>query len=224
LIPAKELVSNLPSPGTPGPEGLEKGNASASRSTSAGNSAVAKLNRQSCVQLIAVEAKTNKNLEVTTWWGRMLVGRRPARTLARLIVLILVSFVLFKFLFLPIRVVGDSMVPTYHNGRINLINRLAFRWHTPKRGDVVAVQLDKSRLVLLKRVVGLPGERVAVRAGHVVVNGRVLDEPYAKVSESPPSQNEILLGADEYFVIGDNRDISASVAVHQHEFLGKIVF
>ncbi len=154
----------------------------------------------------------------------MLIGRRPARTLARLIVLILVSFVLFKFLFLPIRVVGNSMIPTYHNGRINLINRLAFRWHGPKRGDVIAVQLDSTRLVLLKRVVGLPGERIAVQAGRVVVNGRILDEPYAKVSDSPPSQNEIVLEADEYFVIGDNRDISAYGVVHQHEVIGKVVF
>ena len=154
----------------------------------------------------------------------MLIGRRPARTLARLIVLILVSFVLFKFLFLPIRVVGNSMVPTYHNGRINFVNRLAFRWHGPKRGDVVAVRLDKSRLVLLKRVVGLPGERIAVRAGRMVVNGRTLDEPYANVSGSPPSQSEIVLGPDEYFVIGDNRDISDYGTVHRHEVIGKVVF
>jgi signal peptidase I len=173
-----------------------------------------------------VQAETNKkpSLEVTSWWGRMLIGRRPARTLARLIVLILVSFVLFKFLFLPIRVVGNSMAPTYHNGRINFINRLAFRWHGPKRGDVVSVQLDKSRLVLLKRVVGLPGERIALRAGRVVVNGRTLDEPYANVAGSPPSQSEIVLGPDEYFVIGDNRDISDYGSVHQHELIGKVVF
>src|SRR5439155_14673071 len=131
---------------------------------------------------VQAEANKNPSLEVTSWWGRMLVGRRPARTLARLIVLILVSFVLFKFLFLPIRVVGNSMVPTYHNGRINLINRLAFHWHPPKRGHVVAVQLDRSRLVLLKRVVGLPGERIAIRAGRVLMNGWTLDEPHARVA------------------------------------------
>ena len=170
------------------------------------------------------EAHNRPPLEVTTWWGRALVGRRPERTLARILVLILVIFVLFKFLFLPIRVVGNSMVPTYHNGRINLINRLAFRWHGPKRGDVVAVQLDSSRLVLLKRVVALPRERVAVRAGRVVINGRILDEPYANVSDNPPSQREIALGPDEYFVIGDNRDISAYGQVHQHEVIGKVVF
>ena len=163
-------------------------------------------------------------LEVTTWWGRLLVGRRPARTLARLVVLVLGSFVLFKFFFLPIRVVGNSMAPTYNNGRINLVNRMAFRWHPPKRGDVVAVQLDKSRLVLLKRVVGLPGEHLAIRAGHVVINGRRLDEPYANVADLPPSQDEMVLGPDQYFVIGDNRDISAFGAVHEHEVLGKVVF
>jgi len=188
--------------------------------------ALAKLNCLCCVLITTVDAEANKNppLEVSSWWGRLLVGRRPARTLTRLIVLILVSFVLFKFLFLPIRVVGNSMAPTYHNGRINLINRLAFHWHAPKRGDVVAVQLDKSRLVLLKRVVALPGERVAVRAGRVVVNGRTLDEPYANVADNPPTQRELVLGRDEYFVIGDNRDISAYGAVHQHEVIGKVVF
>lgn len=138
--------------------------------------------------------------------------------------LVVVVFVLFKFVFIAIRVEGNSMAPTYRSGRPNLVNRLAFHWHGPKRGDVVAVQVDGSRLVLLKRVVALPGERIAIQAGRVVVNGRILDEPYAKVSDSPPSQNEIALGPDEYFVIGDNRDISAYGKVHQHEVIGKVVF
>jgi signal peptidase I len=163
-------------------------------------------------------------LEISSWWGRVLVGRRPQRTLARVATLVVVTFVLFKFVFIAIRVEGNSMVPTYRSGWPNLINRLAYRWHGPKRGDVVAVQLDSSRLVLLKRVVGLSGERIAVQEGRVVVNGRTLDEPYAIVSESPPSQSEIVLGPDEYFVIGDNRDISAYGRVHQHEFIGKVVF
>ena len=153
-----------------------------------------------------------------------MVGRRPVRTLTRLIVLVAVCFVLFKFLFVPIRVVGNSMSPTYRNGRINLVNRLAYHSHAPKRGDVVAVQLDRHRLVLLKRVVGMPGERVALRSGHVLVNGTILEEPYAKGSELPPTQGELLLQDDEYFVIGDNRDISAYGTVHKHEMIGKVVF
>jgi len=56
------------------------------------------------------------------------------------------------------------------------------------------------------------------------VNGRTLDEPYANVSGSPPSQSEIVLGPDEYFVIGDNRDISDYGTVHRHELIGKVVF
>jgi signal peptidase I len=132
--------------------------------------------------------------------------------------------VLFKFLFVPIRVVGNSMEPTYRNGRINLVNRLAYHSHAPQRGDVVALQLDRHRLVLLKRVVGLPGERIALRDGRVLVNGQPLNEPYAKGSELPPTQGEILLRDDEYFVIGDNRDISAYGSIHQHEVIGKVVF
>ena len=78
--------------------------------------------------------------------------------------------------------------------------------------------------MLLKRVVGMPGERVALRSGHVLVNGTILEEPYAKGSELPPTQGELLLQDDEYFVIGDNRDISAYGTVHKHEMIGKVVF
>ena len=153
----------------------------------------------------------------------MLIGRRPERTLARLVVLVLVSFVLFKFLFLPIRVVGNSMAPTYHNGRVNLINRLAYRWHRPRRGDVVAVRAEGSYTVLLKRVVGLPGESISLWRGNVLVNGHVLDEPYARGREISASPGGFLRGDDEYFVIGDNRDVSIYFTVHRNEIMGKAV-
>jgi signal peptidase I len=154
----------------------------------------------------------------------MLIGRRPKRTLARLSVLVVVSVVLFRFLFIGIRVTGHSMEPTYRDGRINFVNRISYRHHGPNRGDVVAVREDDSRLVLLKRVVGLPGERVAVRRGKVIINGRALDEPYARGNEIPPTRGEARLQANEYFVIGDNRDITAYGVVYRHEIIGKVVF
>jgi signal peptidase I len=168
------------------------------------------------------EARTNG--EVSTWWGRMLIGRRPKRTLARLIVLVVASFVLFKFLFIAIRVTGHSMEPTYRDGRINFVNRISYRRHGPNRGDVVALREDGSRLVLMKRVAGLPGERVAVRRGRVIINGVPLDEPYVRGTEIPPTRNETRLKSNEYFVIGDNRDITAYGTVYRHEIIGKVVF
>ena len=159
--------------------------------------------------------------EVTSWWGRALVGRRPRRTLARVAALVVVSFILFKFVFIPIRVEGTSMTPTYRNGRLNLINRLAYRWHAPRRGDVVAVRADGTYTVLLKRIVGLPGERVAIRRGRVLVNGQALDEPYARGREISAPPGGYVLGDDEYFVIGDNRDVSVYFKVHRDEILGR---
>ena len=159
-------------------------------------------------------------LEISSWWGRALVGRRPRRTLARVLALVLLSFVLFKFIFIPIRVQGNSMAPTYQNGRLNLINRLSYHWHGPRRGDVVAVGAEGTYTVLLKRVVGLPGERIAIQQGIVLVNGEPLVEPYARGHEIP-DRNEILLGQDEYFVIGDNRDVSVFFTVRRDQILGK---
>jgi signal peptidase I len=171
--------------------------------------------------------QTEKNnaspLEITSWWGRVLIGRRPRRTLARVVVLVVASFVAIKFLFIPVRVVGNSMSPTYRSGRFNLVNRLAFRWHEPRRGDVVAVRKEGTYTVLLKRVVGLPGERIAIRSGNVIVNGQPLAEPYARGHEVPGTRNEILLGQDEYFVIGDNRDVSVYFTVRRDQIIGKAV-
>ena len=192
----------------------------------AGVPAFTKLKYGGCVQIVAVQAEVKKNpsLEVTSWWGRLLVGRRPRRTLARAVALMGVSFILFKFVFIAIRVQGNSMSPTYRNGRIDLVNRLAYRRHGPKRGDVVAVRQKGHLLVMMKRIVGLPGERITVRHGQVLVNGQPLNEPYAKGSDVPPMRGEIVLGPNEYFVIGDNRDVSVYFQVRLNEILGKVVF
>ena len=152
-----------------------------------------------------------------------MVGRRPRRTFARVFALVVVSFVLFKFVFIPIRVEGNSMMPTYRNGRISFINRLAYHWHGPRRGDAVAAGTEGMYTVLLKRVVGLPGERIEIRRGKVLVNGIPLIEPYARGRDIPP-RNEILLRDDEYFVIGDNRDVSICFPVHRSDIIGKAVW
>jgi signal peptidase I len=162
------------------------------------------------------------SLEISSWWGRALVGRRPQWTLARVATLVVVIFVLFKFVYIAIRIEGNSMAPTYQSGRPNLINKLAYRWHEPRRGDVVAVRAEGTYLVLLKRIVGLPGERIAIRQGRAIVNGQPLTEPYAS-GRDISTRNEILLGHDEYFVIGDNREVSIYFTVHRREILGKTV-
>jgi signal peptidase I len=159
-------------------------------------------------------------------WVRIAVmGRNPKATLARVAVLIVTCFIVFKFILLPIRVEGISMLPTYKNHSIHFVNRFAYLWHEPRRGDVVGIRfsraetkattgiqkavrwLEPPHIMLLKRIIGLPGETVAFENGRVLINGEVLDEPYEKYDcdwNLPPKE----LGPDENFVVGDNRSMS----------------
>lgn len=146
-------------------------------------------------------------LQVIAW------GRNPRRTLIRIVVLVVTCFVLFRFVLLPVRVSGISMEPTYHNGSVNLIDRLAYAWHEPRRGDVVSIRYAGEHLMLFKRIIGLPGETIAFQDGTVLINGQPLDEPYERQLNQksghwtlPPKK----LGLDEYYVVGDNRAMPAN--------------
>jgi len=141
---------------------------------------------------------------VPRWLRILVIGRNPKVTLARAVVLAILCFVVFKFVLLHIRVEGISMLPTYQDGSAHFVNRLAYLWHEPRRGDVVSIRLAGVHLMYLKRIIGLPGETVAFANGQVLINDQVLDEPYEKLScdwNLPPEK----LGPDEYFVVGDNR-------------------
>jgi len=124
-------------------------------------------------------------------------------------VLVLGCVFTFKFWLLPMRVTGISMEPTYRDRQLNFINRLAYKSSSPQRGHVVGIRTTGLRILVLKRVIGLPGERVRIRRGTVYINGEPLNEPYVNGERAPWRKEEILLGEDEYLVIGDNRSMSA---------------
>ena len=149
---------------------------------------------------------TEANKPGPTWWLRtILIGRKPKFTLVRIAVLVVTTFVVFKFILLPpVRINGPSMLPTFRENSIHFVNRLAYVWHEPRRGDVVSIRLAGNSIMYLKRIVGEPGETIEFSDGRLLVNGRVLDEPYVKSPcrwDMPPQK----LGPDEYFVVGDNR-------------------
>jgi signal peptidase I len=138
------------------------------------------------------------------WFYAIAIGRKPRNTLIRIVVLIAVCVVVFNFILLPIRVTGISMLPAYPNRSVNVVDRLAYLWHEPRRGDVVAIRYAGIHMMLMKRIVGLPGETVGFVDGRVMINGRPLAEPYEKTGcdwNVPP----VTLKPDEYFVVGDNR-------------------
>jgi len=107
-----------------------------------------------------------------------------------------------------IRVEGSSMEPSLHDGEMVVVNRLAYRWSAPSRGDIVVFRfpLDPSRR-FIKRVIGLPGDSLEARDGLMYVNGTALDEPY--IAAAPRYDGAWLVQADELFVLGDNRNNSS---------------
>jgi signal peptidase I len=144
---------------------------------------------------------------VETNWARIiLIGRNPAWTGVRIIVLVTLTFFLAKFVFIPIRVEGISMLPTYRQGRVNFVNALAYRSQGPQRGDVISIRMAGMRVMLMKRVVGLPGEVVAFRDGRLWIDGKPVAEPYVKYPCTWQRDPE-KVGPDEYYVVGDNRSM-----------------
>jgi signal peptidase I len=110
---------------------------------------------------------------------------------------------------------GNSMLTTLHNGDRVLVNRLSYRLHDPRRGDVVVLKrfdVANTERDLIKRVIGLPGESVEVRDCEVFIDGQRLIEPYLDPTQapctSPGQQNPFVVPPDEVFVMGDNRDNS----------------
>jgi signal peptidase I len=158
---------------------------------------------------------------------RIAFGHDPRRTAVRILVLAAISFVTFKWVLIPIRPQGISMLPTYTPGEFSLVNRLAYLGQPPSRGDVVAIMVAGPHLLYVKRVVGLPGERVSVTDGLVRINGVPLAEPYVR-HRRPWTVDEVSVGQNEYFVIGDNRGMAAG----EHDFgrvdtsriLGRVLF
>jgi signal peptidase I len=141
-----------------------------------------------------------------SWLRRLVIGRRPELTLLRSAVLVLVCLVVFRFVLLPIHVQGISMMPTYRERGVNFVNRLAYAFCAPRRGDVVAIRMAGEHVMYLKRIIALPGETLAFHEGRAVINGQVLKEPYVHYPCDWESQPQVI-GPDEYFVVGDNRSM-----------------
>ncbi len=156
----------------------------------------------------------------------LLLGRRPQRTLVRVATILVLAFVVFGYVLLPVRGDGPSMSPTIEHGDLLFVNRLGYLRSSPARGDIVAVRLAGPRVVYVKRVVALPGERVRIEQGTVLVNGAALQEPYVR-KKQPWTTSEITLEGDEYLVIGDNRGMASEAhaygKVRRTRILGSVV-
>ncbi len=134
------------------------------------------------------------------------------RVLVDVVETILLSVVLFlgiNSISSRIRVESISMQPTLYAGNYVLVNKLAYQWGEPHRGDVIVFKFppDPEQVPYIKRVIGLPGDRIHIADGKVMINGQVLDEPYLQV---PTMQGgDWVVPEDSLFVMGDNRNNSS---------------
>jgi signal peptidase I len=128
---------------------------------------------------------------------------------------LLIAIVIKTFLFQAFWIPSESMVPTLRQDDRVLVNKLSYRLHDVNRGDIVVFEAPEGANSdikdLVKRVVGLPGDTISFRNGHVRVNGRRLDEPYlpeGTVTEPKNGVTSIDVPAGSIFVMGDNRGAS----------------
>ncbi len=131
------------------------------------------------------------------------------REIVETVLLTLLIFLAIRTLIQNFRIEGISMKPNLHDGQYLIINKLVYYLHPPERGDIVVFHYPKNpRRDFIKRIIGLPGEKVEVRGKCLFINGEELEEPYA-LHTGKYAWGPQCLGEDEYFVLGDNRNSSS---------------
>jgi signal peptidase I len=151
---------------------------------------------------------------------RIVSRRRLRRDIVETLLLVVVIYTLVNLTTARAVVEGPSMQPNFYTGQLVVINRFAYYFAQPQRGDVVVLHSPRSECLtpekietsgcedLIKRVIGLPGEKVEIKNGRVSINGTQIDEPYIQEFCKVGCDGVWNLKDSEYFVLGDNRNNS----------------
>lgn len=140
------------------------------------------------------------------------------------------SYLVITFVGQRTQVSGQSMETTLSDGDQLIVDKISYRFRDPKRYDIVVFPYHyEKNTYYIKRIIGMPGETVQIVDGLVYINGQPLNEHYGnEIIENPGIAEEpITLGADEYFVMGDNRNNSQDSRnnnvglIHRDELLGR---
>ena len=141
---------------------------------------------------------------------RMFLKELLSNSLFLLAVLVL-TLLLVKYVGQRTVVIGQSMERTLFDGDNLIVDKISYRFRDPERFEVVVFPyLYEEKTYYIKRVIGLPGETVRIEDGTIYINGVPLNENYGveKIKNPGRASEEIVLGEDEYFVMGDNRNNS----------------
>lgn len=148
-----------------------------------------------------------------------------------IVCLVALSFFIVTFIGQRTVVNGSSMNNTLHDGDSLIIDKISYRFSDPKRFDIVVFPSpEDDDTYYIKRIIGLPGEEVFIDTdGSIYINGEKLKENYGKdtILDAGRAGNTVVLGKDEYFVMGDNRNNSLDSRfdvvgnIHKKDFIGR---
>ena len=151
-----------------------------------------------------------------------------------IVIAVIIALVVVQFI-KPTIVKESSMEPNFYENDYLFVSKQAYRFNEPQRGDVVIfhsslVQENGDEKLLIKRVIGLPGETIDIIDEHVYINGEMLDESFTMDGTTYGNVEGLVIPEDQYFCMGDNRDVSidsrdSSVGcVDIDQMVGKAVF
>ncbi len=137
---------------------------------------------------------------------------------------VLLALAIHIFLAQATVVYGQSMQPNLQPAERLVIEKVSYYFGVPQRGDIVVLDLPQVAELLIKRVVGLPNETIEIRRGTVLIDGEAIDQSFVLLPGGT-TYGPITLGADSYFVMGDNRsnsnDSRTFGPIHRDEIAGK---
>lgn len=161
------------------------------------------------------------------------VLKETISTLLYLLIVLLLTMLVIKYVGQRTVVDGSSMEPTLSHQDNLIVDKISYRFGEPERFDIIVFPFQYGENVYyIKRIIGLPGETVQIdTSGNIYINGELLEEDYGKEVIAAESIgvaiNPIILGEDEYFVLGDNRNNSSDSRteivgnVHRKDIIGR---
>lgn len=130
-----------------------------------------------------------------------------------LLVVLCLSYLIITYVGQRTQVSGSSMETTLSDGDNLIVDKLSYRFHDPQRFDIVVFPFQFQKdTYYIKRIIGMPGETIQIDLdGNIYINGDILDESYGREVIVNPGRaiDPVMLGEDEYFVMGDNRNNSS---------------
>ncbi len=161
------------------------------------------------------------------------VIKEAMSTVLYLLAVLCVTYLVIAFVGQRTEVEGASMETTLSNGDNLIVDKLTYRFRDPERFDIIVFPFQyEDNIYYIKRIIGMPGETVQIdESGNIYINGEILQENYGREVIQPENRgvaiNPVVLGEDEYFVMGDNRNNSRDSRmeivgnIHRDDIIGR---